>query len=387
MNLLDVIVLAAAVSAAVGGYRLGLLARATSWLGLALGFVVAARFLPEVVDASVQFDPSSRLLLAATVLIGGALLGQALGLVVGGHVHRVLPLGPVRIFDRTAGSALGVAGVVAAVWALLPAMAQVPGWTAHQTANSHVAQAIDSWLPPPPDTLQALSRIIGEDVVPKVFDKLRPSPEVGPAPESTGLSREVLARATTSTVKVEGVACSRVQDGTGFVAAPDVVVTNAHVVAGEEETRVIRNDGRRLRATVTLFDPNRDLAVLRVPNLGRQPLAVGASAEGQTGAVFGHPGGGDLRVAPSRVSQEIKATGRDIYDRNDTSRRVLVLAASLRPGDSGGAMVDPAGAVVGVAFAISRDESGVAYALHTAELQAVLAAPRTRAAATGPCLR
>ncbi|MDQ3574850.1 MAG: trypsin-like peptidase domain-containing protein, partial [Actinomycetota bacterium] len=211
----------------------------------------------------------------------------------------------------------------------------------------------------------------------------------GPPPAATGLSSAVLARVGASTVKVTGIACQRIQDGSGFAAGPDTIVTNAHVVAGQRagRTQVIRPDGRRLGASVVAFDADRDLAVLRVPGLGQQPLGVGTGSVGSQGAVLGHPGGQEaLRAAPAAVRQRVQAVGRDLYDDRSTRRDVFVLAASLRPGDSGGALVNTAGNVMGVAFAIAPDRPGTAYAVTEQELRAVLSRPRGGTVSTGPCL-
>src|SRR5690606_31685308 len=121
--------------------------------------------------------------------------------------------------------------------------------------------------------------------------------------------------------------------------------------------------------------------------LNRAALPLADTDVGGTGAVFGHPGGGPLRVAPYSVGREVTATGTDIYDQERTEREVLILAASLAPGDSGAGLVDPQGQVVGVAFAIAPDQPNVAYALDIEELQAVLAGNLSQAVATGPCLR
>src|SRR5205085_3840298 len=212
-------------------------------------------------------EPSSnRWLIAAGLFLGAAFAGQALGLLIGSSFHRVLPMGPLRRLDRIGGAVAGFVGVVAALWLLLPSMADVPGWPASQAHNSTIARVIDGTLPEPPDTLQALRRLVGPGF-PQVFNSLRPSIVTGPPPSALPFAAGVADRVSLSTVKVEGIACRRVQDGSGFSPAPDVIVTNAHVVAGEKDTFVIKPDGRRLRATVAVFDPNRDLAVLRVPGL------------------------------------------------------------------------------------------------------------------------
>jgi S1-C subfamily serine protease len=379
-------VLSCAVGAAFGGYRLGLIARVASWIGMAAGVVVGAALLPPVLRAVEDASDAQLLFVSIGVLVGTAFLGQALGLWIGGQLHVALPGASVRSVDRGAGAVAGALGVLVGLWLLLPLMADVPGWFAIQSRSSTVAGWVDQRFPPAPDAMATLRRLVGGDQFPRVFDALQPTPDVGPPPTVTGIPQPVVDAVVPSTVKVEGVACRRVQDGSGFVAGPDLVVTNAHVVAGEDETIVQRSDGTEVRASVVAFDPRRDLAVLHAPGLNRQPLAIVDVEEGGTGAVFGHPGGGDLRAAPFQVGRTVNATGTDIYDRERTERKVLILASSLAPGDSGAALIDPQGRVVGVAFAIAPDKPGVAYALDIEELQPVLAGDLSQPVDTGPCL-
>jgi S1-C subfamily serine protease len=387
MNELDLLILVAVVSAVIGGWRLGFLARVASWIGLALGLVVAARVLPAVLDSFQDADATSRLLVVAGILVGGAFLGQALGLVVGAQFHYALPFGPIRTVDKVLGGIAGVLGVLVALWAMLPSMADVPGWPARETRQSVIARAIDRMAPEPPDTLQALRRLVGEDQFPRVFADLTPSRKVGPPPAESGISAALDAVVRRSTVKITGVACRRIQEGSGFVAAPGVVVTNAHVVAGEDRTEILTSTGRRLAAVVTVFDTNRDLAVLHVRGLETAALPIGKGKVGDVGAVYGHPGGQDpIEVSPAQVSQQVTAVGRDLYDSHETRRDVFILASELRPGDSGGPLVNPAGQVIGVAFAIAPDRANTAYALTSDELRPAMAADRAAGADTGPCL-
>lgn len=387
MNQLDLLLVILMVSAVVGGYRLGFLARATSWIGLVIGLLMASYFLPKIVDSLRGYEPSSRFLIAAGIFLGAAFLGQALGLVLGANLHRALPLGPLRQLDRGAGAAAGLAGVLVTIWLLTPSMADVPGWPARQARSSRLAEAVSELFPNPPDTLAALRRLVGDDNFPSVFGAFEAAPDAGPAPANSGLALEVVGRVTASTVKVEGIACGRQQDGSGFTVAQDIVVTNAHVVAGEDATDVIREDGRHVRAVVAVFDPDRDLAVLRAPGLGLAPLEIGEGNVGTTGAVFGHPRGQDeVEVSPAVIRQRVEAVGRDLYDSHATRRQVFILAAQLEPGDSGGGLVDMSGRVVGVAFAIAPDRPGTAYALTSEELTEALARPRGGTADTGDCL-
>ncbi len=380
------LVLAAAVGAAVGGYRLGFLTRVASWVGMALGVGLAAQVLPAVLRGLEDASPVQLLLVTAGTLLGTAFIGQALGLVVGTRLHATLPGAGIRSLDRGAGAVAGVVGVVIGIWVLLPLMADVPGEFSAQARSSTVAQWVSDRLPDPPDTVDTLRRLVGDDQFPRVFDALERAPDVGPPPTSTNISQAVVDAVVPSTVKVQGVACRRIQEGSGFVAAPGLVVTNAHVVAGEDETVLQRSDGSEVRAQVVAFDPRRDLAVLRATDLDRPALGRADIDEGGVGAVFGHPGGGPLRAAPFQVGQEVTATGTDIYDRERTQRQVLILASALRPGDSGAALVDANGAVVGVAFAIAPDRPGVSYALDLPELESILAGDLSRPVDTGPCL-
>jgi S1-C subfamily serine protease len=387
VNALDLAIALTAVSAAVGGWRLGFTARAASWIGMAGGLVVGAQIvLPWLLEVWADVTGVRLLLAAAAVLVIGAFLGQAAGLVVGNRLHLALPAGAAKMVDKVGGAAAGVLGVAAAVWLLLPAMADIPEWPAEQARNSALGQIVDGVLPPAPDALQTLRQLVNDDRFPQVFDALRPTPDLGPPPAESGLGVDVADAVRASTVKVEGVACSRIQDGSGFVVGDGLVATNAHVVAGESETTVEREDGTMVDAVVVAFDPDRDLAVLFAPGLERPPLAIGEAEVGDRGAVFGHPGGGPLVLTPFEVGRQVTATGRDIYGQRRTTRDVLFLAARLRPGDSGAALVDPAGEVVGVAFAIAPDQPGVAYALTTTELRHVLASDLTAPVNTGACL-
>jgi S1-C subfamily serine protease len=402
VDLLDVIIAVLAVSAVIGGYRLGFFARAISWLGLAIGVFLAARLLPTAVGAVRNADPTGKLLVAVLVLMGGAFIGQALGLVVGARLHGFLPTGPLRNVDDGVGAALGLLGVLVAVWLLLPSMAAVPGWPARQARNSSIARWVDRTFPGAPNTLEALRRLVGNEAFPQVFNALAPSIDTGPPPADTGLTPAVLQAVAGSTVKVEGLACRRIQEGSGWTVQPGYVLTNAHVVAGERQTNVLLPSGQNLPATVVAFDPARDLALLSVSGLPERALVLDGSASstsaqeqvvGTQGAVFGHPGGQTaLAATPFLVRQFVEAIGRDLYDEHDTKRSVYVLASNLQPGDSGGAVVDKSGTVIAVAFAIAPDRPGTSYALSYTEVRAFLAAsqaagrPPTAGVSTGPCL-
>jgi S1-C subfamily serine protease len=390
VNFLDVVVIAVAAGAGWIGYRMGFVRRAASWAGLAVGIAVGVLLVPDVADALRGSPPRTRLLASLAFVLVVAGVAQALGAALGGAISARLPRGAgvLRQGDRVAGGVLGVAGVLVVMWLLIPALANSPGWTARAVRDSAVARLIDRVAPAPPSESETLGRLVGDQTFPEVFDTLS-SPDAG-TPPTGGIPAAAAARVTRSTLLVAGQACNRIQEGSGFVVGPNFVVTNAHVVAGERTTHVTTSDGRRLDGTVVAFDPNRDLAVLRVPGLALPALELGRGTVDERGALFGHPGGGELRESPVRIAEQITARGTDITRTTPTERDVFVLAAVTAPGDSGGPVVDADGRVIGVMFAYDISRDSTAYALTRTELDAVvgpvLYAGATEAVSTGGCL-
>jgi S1-C subfamily serine protease len=389
VNLLDAVVVLAAIGAGYAGYRNGFTARALGWIGLVVGITVGALFVDDVANALQGSTPRTRLIASIAFLFLVAVLGQALGIALGSLLRRSLPgAGVMSTADRVGGAVAGVVAVLTVVWLLVPALANATGWPARAVRGSAIARAIDRYAPSPPSSLSALGQLVGDAPFPEVFDRLT-SPDVG-TPPTDGLAPEVAARVLPSVVRIEGRACDLIQQGSGFVAADDIVVTNAHVVGGEAASTVFTPDGRDLDAVVVAFDPNRDLAVLRVPGLALNPLDRGNGEVDSTGAVVGYPGGGPETVSPSSIAQRITAKGTNIYRTASTSREVFVLAAALEPGDSGGALVDASGRVVGSAFAVDPSSETTAYALTNDEVERVLgpvvASGASAGVDTGPCL-
>lgn len=186
---------------------------------------------------------------------------------------------------------------------------------------------------------------------------------------------------------VLGEGCGHIQEGSGFVAADGYIVTNAHVVAGLDEPRVLSLN-RDQSAITVLFDPELDLAVLLIEQSPGPALPFAETDRGGAGAVLGYPGGGPLDVSPAAVLRAFEAVGRDIYGRGEAERSVLELQAEVRPGNSGGPFVLANGTVGGVVFAASTTDDEVGYAIAAGEV-----APRvqqvvgtSREVDTGPCV-
>lgn len=387
MNLLDVVIVAAAVAAGFGGWRLGLVARAFAWAGVFAGLAIAINYVPQVVTNLGGTSADDRVGVAILFLFLAASIGQAVGLFVGLLARRTFPLPtPLPLWDRIAGATLGVSGVLVLTWMVIPSLATAQGWPARMSRDSWVVAAIQRIAPRQPSKFAAWGLAISEAPYPSALDPLANPPDPGRAP-TTHLSPAVDAAVRRSSVLVTGEACNQIQDGSGWVAAPGLVVTNAHVVAGEDATTVVDQQGTRHPARVVAFDPVRDVAVLAVDDLEAPPLRLASGSKGESGAVYGHPGGGPLEAAPARIGDEIVAVGTNIYRTSSSRRNVFVLASRLAPGDSGGALVNDKGEVMGVAFAIDPGRRSTSYALTDEEIRPVLAASDpVRTVDTGSCL-
>lgn len=387
MNALDLTIVVAAVAAALGGWRIGVVGRVFAWLGVALGLLLAIPLVAPVVARFGGEESDTRVTVALLLLLLCGAGGQAIGILVSLALQRRGAMRPLSRTERIGGAALGATGVLALVWMLLPSLAAAPGWPARASRDSAIVTLIRERAPTPPDAFDAWGRAIADAPYPAALDPLAAPPDPGAPPAET-LDPATIATARAAAVRVSGVACASVQDGSGTVVGPELVITNAHVVAGEQATTVTDADGVDRTGIVVRFDPLRDLAVVRVADLDAEPLALGDAEPEALASVFGYPGGGELRVAPTRVGETIEARGTDIYRDQPSSRRVLVLAARLAPGDSGAGVVDTNGRLIGVAFAVDPGSSTTAYALARSEIEATLASAEGAftAADTGPCL-
>lgn len=366
--------------ALAAGFRVGLVARIASWAGLVAGAVATWWAAPQLLAVLPTTDPRWRF--TAVVGLGLTLLAlfSAGFSLLGGRIRRWIRRWIVLdVLDRLAGAVTGALVIALLVWVLAPIAAAVPGGLARQVRTSLTVAAMAEHAPPPPDTVGLVRRAIDLSGIPLVLDVFESAPSVGPPPGDPDLAAPGTQRATASVVRVETRGCQRRSSGSGFVVGTNLVVTNAHVVAGADAVLVHTPRGRPLDAAVVAFDADRDLALLEVddldlPTLGRGPATVPSQA-----IVIGHPGGQQSqRVAPVRIDRRREAVGRDVFDDRPASRRVLVLAADLEPGDSGAPVIDDDGRVIGVVFAVSPDRPTTAFALDHAELEGFLAQPLSR---------
>jgi S1-C subfamily serine protease len=393
MGVLDLVLLLLLVAFGYAGYRRGFIVGAAGFAGFVGGGAFGMLVLPQLLGgraASVAF--------AGVSLIGVLLcaaIGQALASWVGSLVRSQVSWEPVRVLDAAAGSLLSVAAVLLVAWFLALALVQgpFPALTS-QVRDSRVLGGIDAVMPDGARELFSdFQSSLDDSVFPRVFGGLG-GEQVAPVGEpDTGLLNEPAIKAVRrSVVEIDGLAesCSEQITGTGFVVAPNRVVTNAHVVAGVDAPIVHTNKaGFGKRATVVFFDPKVDLAVLAVPGLDAPALELSDEElrRGDDAVVVGFPGGGPYTKGAARVRDRQQARGRDIYDSAPVTREVYALRATVRPGNSGGPLVNPDGSVAGVVFAASVDDDDTGYALTMDEVRSDIDAgvAATSQGPTGRC--
>ena len=334
--------------------------------------MAGAGLAPGVVSA-LNLPGSTKSLAAALVLFIGGSLGSTLGYMVGEPVRRGLRgRGDVRPPEKLAGSLFSAFAVLSVVWFLGLTFSQVrTAGLGRIIQQSTVLLTLDSLFPRPPGFLSGVRGILADVPFPQAFAVLeQPALDSLQPPASASVDTPGVAAASRAVYRVEGRGCGGVVSGSAYPVAPGYLVTNAHVVSGTSSTRVEQDLGRQgpVPATVVLFDPGRDVAVLWAPQLTASALPVGNGQRGTQGAVIGYPGGGQEAVSPAVIEESTTATGRDIYNDAIVDRNIWILSSDVRPGNSGGPVIDLQGNVLGLIFAASSTNPEQAYALTNGEI-------------------
>jgi S1-C subfamily serine protease len=364
VNPLDWVLVLLAGIYALSGYWQGFITGAAATVGLLLGGLCGVWLAPVALGDA---DPSVWVSIGALlIVIMAASLGQALFQWTGAKLRDHITWRPIRAVDAVGGAALSAAAVLLVAWILGVAISgsRIAGVTP-LVRSSTVLATVDSVLPPGADrALRSFNDVVGTSFFPRYMEPFAPERIVDvPKGDPKVLGDPEVTAAQESVLKIYGLnSCGRGIEGTGFVYANDRVMTNAHVVAGVDEPEVQIN-GENRSAEVVHYDPDLDVAVLAV-DAGRPTLAFAPSATSkQKIAVLGYPEDGPYDVQTGRVRSQQPLRSPDIYGRGTVIRDVLSLRALVRPGNSGGPVVDTDGRVVGVVFAASVTDEETAYAL------------------------
>ena len=383
-DLLDLILLVLVAAFAVSGYRQGFIIGALSFAGFVAGAIIGTLFAPALAR-SLTSQPAQQALIAVVAVFIAAMVGQLLASAVGAAMRSRLTWRPVTYLDAAGGAVVSIVSVLLIAWLIGSAVVN-SGLTTitGQVRNSAVLRGVDAIMPPAAQTMFSdFRRLLASGPYPQVFGGLGAEAplQVG-APQDKYLSYPAVRRDKASIVKVIGTAssCLRRIEGSGFVISPGHVLTNAHVVAGVDQgPNVFTAGGRQYRATVVLFDPKGDIAVLDVPGLPARPLTfAGPAGTGTNAVVAGYPLDHAFTTVAARIGGVTSATAPDIYQTAEVTRQIYAIRALIQPGNSGGPMIDPHnGQVFGVVFAAEVGGNKVGYVLTSAEVASDVRAGET----------
>ena len=374
---LDIAVLVVAFIAAISGWRSGALGSLMSFVGVVLGAIAGVMLAPHIV--SHVHSPRAKLFAALFLILALVVIGEVAGVVLGRAVRSAIRNRGIRTVDSIIGVALQLVVVLVAAWLLATPLtsSDQPNLAAAVRGSKVLAQVdkyAPEWLKSVP---KRMSTLLSTSGLPEVLQPFGRTPiQAVDAPDASLADSLVVANARPSVVKIRGVApgCQKVLEGTGFVIAPNRVMSNAHVVAGSDSVTV-QAEGQTYDATVVSYDPNADISILDVPNLPQRPLvfAEQPAKSGTDAVVLGYPGGGDFAATPARVREIIELNGPDIYRTTTVNREVYTIRGTVRQGNSGGPMINRAGQVLGVVFGAAVDDNDTGFVLTASEVSRQLA--------------
>jgi hypothetical protein len=364
---------------ALWGYAQGLIVGALSLLGFAAGAFAGSRLGPMLLEDG-SHSPYAPLFALIGALFLGALAASVLE-VLGFQLRRRFGEG-LGVLDGFGGALLVGALGLGLAWLLGAVALQTPGVRElrEPIQRSLILRELNAVLPPSGPILRALARF---DPFPRIQ-----GPGANVPPPNSRIARDPDVQAAGGgVVRVLGTACGLGVQGSGWIARDGVVVTNAHAVAGQDDTVVqVGGEGDEIDAEAIWFDVRNDLALLSAPGVSGGLALEDDPEEGMAAAVLGFPGNGSYTVSPARLGPTRTVISQDAYGRGPVQRPIASLRGEVRSGNSGGPVVDADGEVVGTIFAASTDRDATGFAVPNAVVSDALARAGG-AVDTGPCVR
>lgn len=376
----DWIIVAFTFLLALWGFRQGLIVGLLGLAGLVVGAALGSRLAPVILEGGSSSPYAPMFALLGAVLFGS--LALAISASVGANLRGVAVRGPFgEVVDGIGGALLMSALALGIVWVLGAAVLYMPGTESlrRDVQRSVLLGGINEVMPPSGPLIQALYRI-------GPLPSFATSPGAIESPDAGTGSSQAVTRSSASVVRITGTACGVGIMGSGWVVAPNTIVTNAHVVAGQDDTQVESNDGQFVDATPIAYNPRNDISVLAAPvDLPALPMLASA-AEGTSAAVIGYPNDGPLTITPARAGLTRDVVGEDAYGSGPFERQMLTLRGQVRRGNSGGPMVDRRGRVLGTVFASTTEGPPGGLAIPNEVVRRVISGARGEVG-TGPCAR
>ncbi|MEU8755445.1 MarP family serine protease [Streptomyces chartreusis] len=372
MDLLDILLLLVILAYAASGYRRGLVAGCVSLAGFVGGAVIGVWILPWMMDLVTPGTTQATVTAVLTVLVPAVAVHELAGRLAL-RLRRELDRGPLRVADGVGGAVANSVAVLIVAWvaASVLAASSSPLLTSAIRDSRLLGTVQDAMPETTPAWFSRATSALTEAGFPQVFNPFENESTAEVAkPTGDSVTAAATNAAKLSTVKIEGSSGTQGREGSGFVYSPRHVMTNAHVVAGIDEPSVrIGGVGRSYESRVVLFDPERDVAVLYVPELRAPVLKFDDEAgRGDSAVVAGYPEDGDLNLQAATVANRVRATGQNIYNDDTVTREIYSIRSTVRPGNSGGPLLTTDGKVFGVVFARSTSDDETGYVLTAAEV-------------------
>jgi S1-C subfamily serine protease len=373
-DLLDLALLVVAAAFALSGYRQGFVVGSLSFIGFVGGAVLGAQFGPAISRAIVG-GQTQQDVVAVILLVSGAIIGQFVASSIGAALRQSMTSPSSTTLDSIGGSAISVLSMLLIAWAIGSVLtASSFPVVVRQVDNSVVLGTMDKVMPSQARTMFSdFRQLLASGPFPQVFSGIGAAHLFAvSAPDPAVLNSPGYLAARSRVLKIQGTAlsCNRSIVGSGFVYAPQHVITNAHVVAGVNEGPTVTTpDGTVYRSKVVLYDPQVDIAVLYVPGLNLTPLRFDDQAvAGANAVVAGYPLDHSFTAVPARIGGTQNAVGPDIYQTDSLTRQIFDIKAVVEPGNSGGPLLSPSGTVYGVVFAAAVGQSDTGFALTASEV-------------------
>lgn len=374
-----------------GGVYRGWLSGFTQQFWSSAGFfggLLIGRFLSPY-TLNLAHSAENKTLVTLITFLGCALVFLTIGEYVGIVLKRRLSNHHINKLDNSLGSVVSLVGAVFSIWLLAALINTLPYTGLRETVhNSNIVSALDKLLPPAPNVIASLGKIIDPNGFPDVFIGSEPIPRTDINLPELGDFQSVVNADKASVVRIKGQGCGGIVSGSGFVINKNVVATNAHVVAGIK-TPYVEDENGTHKGTVVWFDPDLDFAIVNTSGLAGQPLTLNTqeAEPGTPAVILGYPGGGNFTAGSAAVMEQINASGRNIYGTGHTLRKVYEVKGQVVPGNSGGPLITKDGSVIGVIFAESTSYDHVGYALTMQKVTAEInqAQGATQPVSTGKC--
>lgn len=383
-NWIDLIIFLILVNAVYNGIRIGFITLLLCFSGFFIGLIIAGWLFPHLLPIP---DKTMLALVNGNLVLASAAIVAIAGFEFGERLHLSISSGKLHVVESTAGLLLSISSTLIIIWLLAAGVGSLPFAGFSNSANgSFVVQKLNRTLPPVPTVLQEFAPLINPNTNVAVYTKLSSNSSVTVAPVPASIPNQIIKNGD-SVVRITGFGCGGIVDGSGFAVAKNLIATNAHVIAGVKRP-IIKFNNSSYSAVPVLFDPNQDIALLKVTGLTLRPLTISSIPQTNNSIVYseGFPQS-IYTITPGIILNTTPTIGTNIYGLGSITRDTYVIKIRLNIGSSGGPIITTDGSVTGIIFAKDIENPNIAYGLTPQILLKDISrvSQSTRRVGTGAC--